>query len=341
MTTFTATKIKPELLESSDLQYVYAHETGITRRKKGKGFCYINPNGETVTDTKTRERLDMIAVPPTYTDVWYCAHANGHLQATGYDSNSKKQYFYHPEWERLRTLTKFSSLENFGEALPSLRNVIARNIKDTHLDKQTVICAMLRILDRTGMRIGNEHASTLNDTYGLTTLRTKHVDLDQNTLHFHYNGKGGGALDKYMSDAKVAEIVDQCAEIGGQRLFEYEDDKGAPHIIDSADVNMFLKQHMGNEFSAKDFRTWRFSCLFLEMGLKRKDHDPSLKDVLEDVANVTGNTPAILQSSYVHPALIRDLKKKNLQGWEIQTPQKNGLRKFENYFLNFLKSNHK
>ena len=331
MAVLSSTKIDPAQLKDYDLTYVYEQNPGIQRVKRGRGFSFLSPDGTTIKDKSERERLLAIAVPPTYDKVWYCPIYNGHLQATGFDASAKKQYFYHPAWELLRETSKFSYMERFGEKLPAFRRRINRTLNDADNEKEELLSAMSRILDKTGMRTGNESASQTNKTYGLTTLRKKHVDHDDAALHFEYKGKGGNELEKDLRDPKVVNIIDHCAEIPGQRLFQYLDSKGEKHSVDSSDMNIFLKDSMGEDFSAKDFRTWRFSCLFLEEALRlaSKGAGVTLKSVLGRVSETSGNTPSILKSSYVHPGLMKNDK-----------DQLSGLRKSENRLLNYLKTKH-
>lgn len=336
-----ATKIDPEQLNEFELQYVYEEKPGIRRVKRGRGFSFLGPDGSLIRDKTERRRLLSVAVPPTYEDVWYCPLMNGHLQATGRDSTSKKQYFYHPQWERLREASKFSAMREFGQALPRFRRAIAVNLRGEESSKRSIIAAMARILDRTGMRVGNDDATISNKTYGLTTLKKEHVERDGSVIHLEYKGKGGVELEKTLHDPKVSAILEECAEISGQRLFEYHDEDGVKHSIDSGDMNAFLKNIMGQKFSAKDFRTWRFSCLFIEETLRQRDLDAvTLTSVLKAVAERTGNTPATLKSSYIHPGLLDIVREKSwglLNSLEAET---RGLRKHEALLLAYLETDH-
>jgi DNA topoisomerase-1 len=335
------TKIKPTLLKKYDLHYIEADVNGISRSKRGRGYSFIYPNGQIVKDEKEKQRLKSLAVPPSYEKVWYCPLHNGHLQATGYDSKSKKQYFYHPHWEELREMTKFTAMLEFGKALPSFRRRLADNLKNTELDKETLLCAMARILDRTGMRIGSDLATNLNRTHGLTTLEKKHLSKEDKTIIFSYKGKGNQDVERQLNDAKVTQIIDQCVEIPGQRLFEYTDENNNTKVIDSADLNNYIKKNMGEEFSAKDFRTWRFSCYFIEKALNHtKKARTTLTKILSDISEETGNTPAVLKSSYVHPGLQNIVKEKNWKFLENPKKQITGLRRYDNIFLNYLQSTH-
>lgn len=344
MPTLASVDIDDELLEKYSLRYVYEEKPGIRRRKRGKGFSFIDNKGQLITDEKERERLNCIAVPPTYKKVWYCPLPNGHLQATGYDSTSKKQYFYHNYWEQLREIKKFSAMVCFGASLPSLRRKISEKlkIKGDEINKEIVLSAMVRILDRTGIRVGNNLASKLHNTYGLTTLRKKHIECDEDYIHLEYKGKGGRELIKEFYAPKVANIIENCVEIQGQQLFEYTDNKGNIFTVDSGDLNAFIKDIMGHVFSAKDFRTWRFNTLFIKKLTKevKKSRKVTLKSILESVATRSGNTPSILQSSYIHPGLIQVVKEEDWSLIQKYEPKKYRLRKAENYLYHYLQTKH-
>lgn len=344
MPTLASIDIKEDLLQHYNLRYVYEEKPGIKRLKRGKGFSFIDVNGQLIKAKEVRKRLLNIAVPPTYENVWYCPLSNGHLQATGYDSTAKKQYFYHNNWEQLREMNKFSAMLNFGESLPSFRRKILENLKlfDGRVDKLSLLSAMAKILDRTGIRVGNNFASTVHNTYGLTTLKKKHVDCENNTIHLEYKGKGGKELIKDFHAPRVTKVIENCVEIPGQRLFEYTDNEGTVFNIDSGDLNVFLKDIMGNKFSAKDFRTWRFNSFFIKMLLEqlKRGEKITLKSVLNSVTELSGNTPSILQSSYIHPGLIQVVKDENWQLIKPFEPKKYGLRKVENHLYNYLQTSH-
>lgn len=328
-------------LEASGLSYIETVEPGITRTRRGRGFSFQSANGTLIRDPEERERLLAIAVPPSYEHVVYCLDPDGHLQATGVDSKGNTQYFYHPEYEKLRDRKKFSRLSKFGEALPAFRRKVTRRLKNSDSEKEKVLCAIMRILDGTGMRIGSNSATHNNKTFGLTTLHKKHVSVDEDDIRFAYKGKGGGKITCELQDPLVSDLLNTCLHHSGSRLFEYENDEGQTQQIYSGDVNLFIQQHMGESFSAKDFRTWRFSCLFLEELTKRSEQEAvTLKEVLEMLSESTCNTPAILKSSYVHPGLLRACKEGS-KGYR-RKPQKPlpGLRKAENYLLRYLGSRH-
>ncbi len=267
---------------------------------------------------------------------------NGHLQATGRDASSKKQYFYHANWEELRDANKFSLMLEFAEKLPSLRRKISALLNENSLSKNTVLAAMVRILDQTGIRVGNKSASETHETYGLTTLTKEHLEESEHEFWLEYDGKGNVHQQKMISDSKVVDLIKECVEIPGQYLFQYEsDDGGQP--ISSSDLNAFIKELTDERFSAKDFRTWRFSCFFLEevihqskTSTQSKGESTSLKSVLEAVAEETGNTPAILKNSYIHPVLLEIVKNKQWSKINERPEAKAGLRKSERQLIDLL-----
>ena len=331
-------------LKAYNLKYVYEEGPGIKRIKRGKGFSFHAPDGTLITNEQERERLKMLAVPPSYNDVWYCPLPNGHLQATGFDTTDKKQYFYHSAWEELREITKFTNMINFANALPSFRRKISYilNHPDEFSHKERVLSAMFRILEKTGMRVGSTVAEKRNHTFGLTTLKKKHIIEGDDGIHFEFKGKGARELEYVLTDKNVADIIHDCENIPGQHFFDYLDDNGKRHEIHSSHINAYIKEHMGESFSAKDFRTWRFSAYFLEEALKlaRKDDKPTLTAVLDNVAEKSGNTPAILKSSYVHPGLLDSVKTQHLDRFKNEKESASGLRKGENLLYNYITSSH-
>lgn len=335
-----AQRITERHLHKSGLIYVEETPPGIRRRRCGRGYSFIDEHGECIKAGDERDRLLKIAVPPSYEDVWYCPKPNGHLQATGFDSKMKKQYFYHPKWEDLRDAVKFNMMYEFGQKLPLFRSRIYRTLKDPKSDHDYVLAGMARILDRTGMRAGNDQASESNKTYGLTTLKKSHVIQNDDRIEFEYKGKGLVDIHTEFSDKKIKDIIDYCTELSGQKLFKYKKDDDTVCAVDSGEFNSFLKDMIGPDFSAKDFRTWRFSVFFLDEVLKslRSEDKFVLKNLLQNVSEKSGNTPAILQQSYIHPVLISNVKDENRKVFEQDAPSENGLLKTESLFLKILKS---
>ena len=335
-------RITDDDIKAFNLQYVYEEKPGIIRRKCGRGFAYIDPAGAIIKCPKEKLRLKSLAVPPSYNNVWYCPLHNGHLQATGFDGSDKKQYFYHESWAVLRERTKFANMEAFGTALPAFRRKISYilNHPKEFAHKEQVLSAMFRILDHSGMRVGSKQAMAVNKTYGLTTLKKRHVDFDNNEIKFEFDGKGGAAQSFILKDRAVADIIRDCEEISGQHFFDYIGEDGERHQVSSGTINAYIKEHMGAEFSAKDFRTWRFSAYFLSEALRQagKEASVTLKSILSNVAEFSGNTPAVLQSSYIHPGLIDAVRKKNFKRLQEGGEGLNGLRQYENYLLHYLQS---
>ena len=342
MPILNAKNLDETLLDEFNLIYIDNSQLTIRRHKRGGEFYFKDKAGKQISNINIIERLNAVAVPPAYKQATYSSLENGHLQAVGIDSNGNKQYFYHVAWEDLRALTKFSALQSFGEKIPAFRRKITKLIKSDD-QYERVIAAMFRILDKTGMRVGGESSAKTNKTYGITTLLKKHIDVHDSDIDFDYSAKGGVEISLEIHDTNVSQILEECEDIGGQRLFEYEDDKGNVHSISSQHLNRFLKSIMGDEYSVKDFRTWRFSCLFLKMLLSelKKQNPITLKSLLDKTSEKTGNTPSILQSSYVHPGLI-DIAKNHqaLEHLLDKKLSKVGLRQNEAIFLNYLKSDH-
>ena len=250
--------LDPDTLKNFNLKHVGEDELTISRQKKGKGFCFYDENKRLIKCEKEKQRLYDIAVPPAYTDVFYASVANAHIQAIGCDSSLKKQYFYHHDWDIIRDITKFGSLADFARKLPSFRRKISVQLKQEDQPKIMIIAAMFRILDSTGIRIGSSKSAKANKTYGLTTLQTDQVDISEGKIELNYRGKGGVDITQTISDRFIVDVLEQCSELHGQALFQHEGG-----LITSTHINQTIKAHFGEEYSAKDFRTWRFSCMFL------------------------------------------------------------------------------
>ena len=307
----------------SGLVYVAADMPGLTRVLRGKSFRFRKPNGNWVTDTDEITRIRKLAIPPAYTDVWICPLHNGHLQATGLDARGRRQYRYHPEWRRVRDEDKFDRMRAFGQTLPRIRQRVARDLaprRGQALARTTVLATIVRLLDTTYMRVGNEEYAASNGSYGLTTLRTRHAGVRGNTLQLRFRGKSGVQQQVTLSDPRVARVVRRCQQLPGQDLFQYEDADGTVHTVGSSDVNSYLREisaptprgadaAQDQHFTAKDFRTWHGTAQALE--LTRLACEPpaspanySAKEILAEVARQLGNTPAVCKKSYVHPGVL-------------------------------------
>lgn len=298
-----------EAAEAANLVYVSDEEPGIRRRRAGKGFQYLDPEGKPIKDKATLERIRSLAIPPAYTDVWICPLEDGHIQATGRDARGRKQYRYHPRWAEVRDQTKFHRMSLFGEALPGIRERIAADMGQRGLPREKVLATVVQLLGTTFIRIGNPEYVKANDSFGLTTLLDDHVEIEGGEVRFEFRGKSGKEHAVSLKDKRLARIVKQCQDVPGQRLFQYIDEEGISHPITSSDVNGYIREIGGAEFTAKDFRTWGGTTLailaFAELG--PCDDAAALKkntvQMIKSVAEQLGNTQAVCRRYYVHPAI--------------------------------------
>lgn len=298
------------VLRDAGLRYVDDSAPGITRRRQGSGFSYIGPEGESVRDAATLARIAAMAIPPAYESVWICPDPRGHLQATGRDARGRKQYVYHAEWEALRDTDKYGRLLAFGAALPRLRARTARDLRRNGMPREKVVGAVVVLLDATLVRVGSPRYARENRTYGLTTLRRRHVTVRGSRLRFQFNGKSGITHDVSVNDPRLARIVRNCADLPGQCLFKYRDSDGEIREIGSADVNAYLQEVTGGDFTAKDFRTWAGSVHALAILRKLPEADSetarkkAVADAIRQVAHQLRNTMAVCRKCYVHPDVI-------------------------------------
>src|SRR5215213_11851877 len=247
--------------ETAGLLYVSDEEPGIRRGKSGKGFTYTKPDGKKVEDKATLERIRSLAIPPAYTDVWICANANGHIQATGRDAKGRKQYRYHPGFREVRESTKYEHMLEFARALPRVRAKLAEHMGLRGLPREKVLATVVHLLETTLIRVGKDDYAKANKSYGLTTLRDPHVKVDGSELRFEFKGKSGNTWRLQVKDRRVAKIVKACQDLPGQELFQYVDENGERQTVTSADVNAYLKEITGRDVTAKDFRTWSGTVL--------------------------------------------------------------------------------
>ena len=295
------------------LEYVSDTEPGLHRRKSGQSFRYLDAAGRPVTDDVILRRVRALAIPPAYHDVWICPRANGHLQATGRDARGRKQYRYHAEWRVARDVGKFDRLREFGAALPRIRARVARDLAapvGKRVLRETVLAAVVRLLDKTLVRVGNDEYARTNGSFGLTTLRNRHAAVSGGALTLRFRGKSGVDHDVGLVDARVARVVKRCQALPGQALFQYLDADGLPHALGSADVNDCLREASEGEFTAKDFRTWHGSVFALQLWRALDPAEaaaPTLagtKRLLGEVAARLGNTVAVCRKAYVHPRVL-------------------------------------
>jgi DNA topoisomerase I len=247
--------------ENAGLIYVSDEQPGMRRRRVGRGFSYRDPDGRTIREPKILDRIRELAIPPAYTDVWVCMSSRGHLQATGRDDRGRKQYRYHTRWREVRDTTKFERMLDFAAGLPALRERIAADISMRGLSREKVLATVVSLLKNTLIRVGNTDYARQNKSYGLTTLRDRHVDVEGNQLRFEFKGKSGKKWNLKVHDRRIAKIVRACQDLPGQHLFQYLDEKGERQQVTSADVNAYLKEISGRDVTAKDFRTWAGTVL--------------------------------------------------------------------------------
>lgn len=295
---------------AAGLVHVSDEDPGIRREPAGDGFGYFHPNGSAVRDERTLARIRALAVPPAWTDVWICASPDGHLQATGRDARGRKQYRYHPRFRELREENKYGHMLEFAQALPQLRSTVARHMALPGLPREKVLATLVHLLERTLIRIGNDDYARQNRSFGLTTLRNRHVAVEGAQLRFRFKGKSGQSWRLQLHDRRVAKVVRACQELPGQRLFQYEDEQGEVREVTSTDVNDYLRAISGSDITAKDFRTWA-GTVMAALALQAAETADSaaatkktLRQAIAAVAQRLGNTPAICRRCYVHPEIL-------------------------------------
>lgn len=295
---------------SAHLRYVVDTAPGYRRRRAGRHFTYLDQDGRPIRDPAERARIQSLAIPPAWTEVWICPDPRGHLQATGRDARGRKQYRYHPRWREVRDATKFDRTIAFGRVLPRLRARVEADLARPGSDREKLLAALVRLLETTRIRIGNEEYARDNGSYGLTTLRDQHAQIAGATVRFRFRGKSGQEHTIGIQDRRLARIVRRCRDLPGQILFQYLDDAGEPRSITSDDVNAYLREIAGEEFTAKDFRTWAGTVIAARQlaEIVAANSDPTAKQAIaraiEAVAAELGNTPAVCRTGYVHPAVI-------------------------------------
>lgn len=315
-----------EAAEEAGLRYVSDQTPGYTRKRRGKKFVYFDTDGKEIRDETRILRLNRLAIPPAYTDVWICPSPNGHLQATGRDDRGRKQYRYHQRWRTERDENKYEKMLIFAQALPKIRRRINKDLKCPGLPRQKVLATVVQLLERTFIRIGNEEYAKENKSFGLTTMRNRHVDVKGATVRFRFRGKSGREHDVDTEDRRVAKIIRKLQELPGQEVFQYLDDEGKRHQVTSEDVNEYLREITGEEFTAKDFRTWAgtvMTAMALQAQAEFENESQAKQNVkaaIGAVAKMLGNTPAVCRKCYVHPAVLETYLDGNLiEGLKKQT----------------------
>jgi len=326
-----------KLNKKLNLIYTSDDQPGFFRRKWGKGFRYLDDKNNKLDDDKSLVRIKKLVIPPTWEDVWICKKDNGHLQSTGRDGRKRKQYIYHPEWTAYRQAEKFSKLLEFSVALADMRKTIAGNLAKKRWDREKVLSLAVKIMDEHNIRIGNQQYAEKNGTYGLTTLRRKHIDLDTKELTFSYKAKSNKHRNVSITNPRLIKLIKQCSELPGYEVLTYKDKSGQSQSIDSSDVNEYIQKIMGEAFSSKDFRTWGGTSLAVKyygnaLALvaenPRKKIEPSL---VKMVAKSLGNTMSVCRKYYIHPLVLEQIKegkpdwnvnrkdRKWMKGYEIET----------------------
>jgi DNA topoisomerase-1 len=333
-------------IKDYNLRYIEEQDLCFKRKRKGKGFIYINGTGKKIRSKKLVQRFESLVIPPAWEDVQICGDENGHIQATGRDSKGRKQYIYHPNWEEFSNLNKFNRMIEFGETLPIIRKRIEKDIKKKSLLRNKVLAVIIRLMEETLIRIGNEIYAEQNKSYGLTTLKDKHIEVNGYTLNFQFNGKGGKPLSVALTDRTLAKITKKCQDLPGQHLFQYLDEDGKRHPVESADVNEYLNSIVEKNFTAKDFRTWGATVAAAEklnslpLSGSEKENERNVVKAIKLTADELNNTPAICRKYYVHPDIIESY----LDGYLMKefskakkSKSKYGLEKEEKAVLNILK----
>ena len=299
-----------EVAEEAGLRYVSDEQPGYTRKTKGDDFDYFDTEGRKIRDETRLLRIKRLAIPPAYTNVWICPTPNGHIQATGRDARGRKQYRYHERWREVRDENKYDRMIVFAKALPKLRRRVNRDLKRRGLPREKVLATVVQLLERTFIRIGNEEYAKENKSFGLTTMRNHHVDVTATKLKFRFRGKSGKEHEVDVTDRRLAKIIRQLQDLPGQEVFQYVNGDGEVRTVSSQDVNDYLREVTGEDFTAKDFRTWAGTVL-AAMALNGQDPfenksqaKKNIKDAISAVAKILGNTPAVCRKCYVHPAVL-------------------------------------
>ncbi|HGY9625322.1 DNA topoisomerase IB [Pseudomonas juntendi] len=324
------------------LHYVDDSQPGLSRRRWRDRFHYFDTEGQRIRDAQTLARIAALAIPPAYTQVWICPDPQGHLQATGRDARGRKQYRYHPQWRALRDQHKYDRMLAFAQVLPDLRRQLEQHLARPGLDRERVMALVVSLLDSTLIRIGNRQYLKENKSYGLTTLRNRHVSVEGSTIRFQFRGKRGVEHNVSLRDRRLARLIKRCLDLPGQTLFQYLDENGQRHAVGSSEVNQFLQQLTGADFTAKDYRTWAGSVLALDLlrPLAWESESEARRQVaaiVRQVAARLGNTPAVCRRCYIHPAVLDHYQQGRLAALPRVKPRR-GLEPEEASLLLFLQA---
>ena len=299
-----------EAAAAAGLRYVTDTAPGIRRRRRGRGFAYTRPDGAPLRDPAELERIRKLVIPPRWTDVWICASSSGHLQVTARDARGRKQYRYHSRYRAIRDDTKFSRLVDFSEVLPCIRQRVEKDVSAPTLSREKVLATVVWLLEKTLIRVGSDEYARDNGSFGLTTLRRRHVEVSGAKLRFEFRGKSGIPHTVAVTDRRIARIIQRCQELPGQELFQYLDDEGRRQSVDAGDINQYLREIAGRQVTAKDFRTWAGTMLAasalreIGLGATEKESNANIVRAMDQVAKRLGNTRAVCRKYYVHPTVI-------------------------------------
>ncbi len=314
--------------EEAGLRYVSDTQPGYTRKANGEGFEYFDTNRKSIRDEQRLLRIRRLAIPPAWSEVWICRSPNGHIQATGRDARRRKQYRYHDRWREMRDANKYERLASFGKALPKIEKRLRKDLALPGLRREKVLATVVQLLQQSLIRVGNEEYARENKSFGLTTMLDRHVDVKGSKLRFRFRGKSGRQHDVDVTDRRIARIVSQLQDLPGQSLFQYVDEEGKVRDITSQDVNEYLREITGEDFTAKDFRTWAGTVL-AAIALRlagafetKKQAKANVKNAIEAVAKILGNTPTVCRKCYIHPAVVEAYFKGNsINGFKAKTEE--------------------
>jgi len=314
--------------EEAGLRYITDDHPGYTRKKRGNSFVYYDSEGKLIRDESRLLRIRRLAIPPAYSDVWICPSPNGHIQATGRDDRGRKQYRYHERWRAVRDENKYDRMVIFGDALPKIRRRVQADLNLPGIPRNNVLATVVQLLERTFIRIGNEEYARQNKSFGLTTMRNHHVEIKGSKLRFRFRGKSGVRQEVDLDDRRIAKIVRKLQELPGQELFQYLDEEGELRDVTSQDVNAYLHEITGQDFTAKDFRTWAGTVLIaLALSAQKsfktkKEAKANVRDAITAVSKILGNTPAVCRKCYVHPVVLESYLDGNLiAGLKMKTEE--------------------
>jgi DNA topoisomerase I len=317
-----------EAAKSSGLRYVTDETPGWRRKRSGTTFRYFDQNDKAIKDTDALARIKALAIPPAWTDVWISPHGNSHLQATGRDARGRKQYRYHKRWREVRDQTKYDRMLLVGQKLPALRQKVAQDLALPGLPRDKIIATVVKLLETTFIRVGNEEYARQNRSYGLTTLRNNHVKVRGDKIYFRFRGKSGVGHELELENPRLARIVKHCQDLPGQQLFAYVDENGETRTVESSDVNDYLRQATGEDFSAKDFRTWAGTVLAArafaaaEGFTSKTQAKHNVAQAIDEVAKKLGNTRSVCQKCYVHPAIVNAYLEGSLKATNGHVPRR-------------------